>query len=93
MDIAPEPRSERIDLRITPAAKQMLQRAAHARNKSLTEFLLDSGLHAAHGALLDRQVFMLDPTQWDAFSRALDTPPQENPGLRALLARKPAWEA
>jgi uncharacterized protein (DUF1778 family) len=87
-----ESRSERVDLRMTPSAKQMLQQAATAANKTLTEFLLDKGMQAAYDTLADRRVFMLDEKQWDAFMAALDAPPADNPRLRALLARTPAWE-
>ena len=87
-----ESRSERVDLRMTPTAKQMLQQAATVANKTLTEFLLDSGLHAAHDTLADRRAFLLDARQWDTFNALLDAPPADNPALRALLARKPAWE-
>jgi uncharacterized protein (DUF1778 family) len=87
-----QPRSERVDLRMTPAAKRTLQRAAAIRNKTLTEFLLDTGLNAAHDALADRRVFHLDAKRWNAFMQALSQPPKDNPRLRKLLARKPAWE-
>lgn len=87
-----ESRSERVDLRMTPSAKQTLQQAASATNKTLTEFLLDTGLHAAYDTLADRRVFVLDKERWDEFMAALDAPPEDNPRLRALLARKPAWE-
>ena len=36
---------------MTPAAKRTLQRAADGKNKTLTEFLLDTGLTAAFDAL------------------------------------------
>ena len=88
-----EGRSERVDLRMTRSAKQTLQRAAAVTNKTLTEFLLDSGLRAAHDTLADRRTFVLDDRRWSAFMAALDAPPTDNPRLRALLARKPAWEA
>jgi uncharacterized protein (DUF1778 family) len=42
-----EARSERVDLRMTVSAKNTLQQAASVANKTLTEFLLDSGLTAA----------------------------------------------
>jgi uncharacterized protein (DUF1778 family) len=84
-------RSERLDLRMTPAAKRTLQRAAAVTNKTVTEFLLDSGLTAAVDALADRRVFQLDDKRWDAFMAALDNPPKDNPGLRRLLAHKPVW--
>jgi uncharacterized protein (DUF1778 family) len=84
-------RSERLDLRMTPAAKRTLQRAAAVTNKTVTEFLLDSSLKAAMDALADRRVFQLDDKRWDAFMSALAKPPKDNPGLRRLLAHKPAW--
>jgi uncharacterized protein (DUF1778 family) len=93
MAMTPESRSERVDLRMTPSAKQTLQQAASSKNKTLTEFLLDTGLHAAYDTLADRRVFVLDQQRWDAFMAALDAPPADNPRLRTLLARKPAWEA
>jgi uncharacterized protein (DUF1778 family) len=92
MPITPEGRSERVDLRMTPTAKQILQHAANASNTTVTEFLLHSGLHAAYDALADRRAFVLDPQHWDEFVALLDAPPGDNPRLRALLTRKPAWE-
>ena len=92
MSTTSESRSVRVDLRMTPSAKDVLQKAATATNKTLTEFLLDSGLHAAHDALADRRMFVLDERQWNEFTAALDAPPADNPRLRALLDRKPIWE-
>lgn len=92
MTQATEARSERVDLRMTPAAKRTLQRAAAVTNKTLTEFLLDTGLSAAFDTLADRRVFQLDQKRWDAFMLALVARPKNNPRLRKLLARKPAWE-
>jgi uncharacterized protein (DUF1778 family) len=86
-------RSERVDLRMTPAAKRTLQQAATVRNKTLTEFLLDTGLNAAFDALADRRVFKLDAKRWGQFMAALAKPPKGNPRLRKLLARKPKWKA
>jgi uncharacterized protein (DUF1778 family) len=88
-----ETRSERVDLRMTPAAKRTLLQAAAAANKTLTEFLLDSGMHAAFNTLADRRTFVLDDAAWRAFTAELDRPPADNPGLRDLLRRKPPWEA
>lgn len=87
-----EARSERVDLRMSPSAKRTLQRAAAAKHKTLSEFLLDSGINAAHETLADRRVFILDDKQWAEFMHALDNPPKDNPGLRRLLAHKPRWK-
>jgi uncharacterized protein (DUF1778 family) len=93
MATTPDSRSERVDLRMTPAAKRTLMQAAAAEHKTLTEFLLDRGLQAAFDTLADRRTFVLDAERWDAFMAELDRPPADNPQLRQLLARRPAWEA
>jgi uncharacterized protein (DUF1778 family) len=92
MNETTETRSERVDLRMTPSAKRTLTKAAAISNKTLTEFLLDSGLNAAFDTLADRRVFQLDQARWDAFMAALAAPPKDNVRLRRLLARKPAWD-
>jgi uncharacterized protein (DUF1778 family) len=92
MDDFSEIRSERVDLRMTPSAKRTLQQAAALTHKTLTEFLLDSGLNSAFDTLAYRRVLRVDDASWKAFMAALDAPPKSNPRLRKLLARKPAWE-
>jgi uncharacterized protein (DUF1778 family) len=67
-------RSEKLDLRLTPGAKQTLQRAAAVANRSVTDFVLESALASAAATLADRQSFHLDPEQWEAFVAALDAP-------------------
>jgi uncharacterized protein (DUF1778 family) len=84
--------SERVYLRMAPTAKQTLQRAAAATNKTLAEFLLDAGLNAALDAVEPRRVLQLDDKRWNAFMAALAAPPKTNPKLRKLLARKAIWE-
>lgn len=91
MSEAAEARTERVDLRMAPAMKRTLQMAASVSGKTVSEFLLDSSLTAAYETLADRRVFRLDDAQWDAFEKALDAPPAENPGLGKLLAHKPLW--
>ena len=78
-------RSEKLDLRLTPGAKQTLQRAAAAAQRSVTDFVLESALASAAETLADRRSFQLDPEQWDAFMAALDAPPQLHPRLARLL--------
>ena len=78
-------RSEKLDLRLTPGAKQTLQRAAAAAQRSVTDFVLESALASAAETLADRRSFGLDPEQWEAFVAALDAPPQLHPRLARLL--------
>ncbi|WP_058556665.1 DUF1778 domain-containing protein [Thiohalocapsa sp. ML1] len=76
---APPPnavRSEKLDLRLTPAAKRTLQAAAAAARRSVSDFVLDSALSRAEETLADRRLFGLDAERWEAFLAALDAPPR-----------------
>ncbi|MBK1644534.1 hypothetical protein CKO25_07670 [Thiocapsa imhoffii] len=81
----PTPRTEKLDLRLTPAAKRTLQTAAVATRRSVSEFVLESALARAQETLADRQRFGLDAEQWAAFQAALDAPPRPVPRLARLL--------
>ena len=78
-------RSEKLDLRLTPGAKQTLQRAAAAAQRSVSEFVLESALASAAETLADRQSFQLDGEQWEAFVAALDAPSRVHLRLVRLL--------
>ena len=84
-------KSARIDLRMTPAAKSLLEQAAAVRHKSVSEFLLDHALTAAQETLADRRLFLLNDDQWAEFNRRLDAPPHVNQGLIDLTAHTPPW--
>ena len=87
-----KPKEERIDLRVSATAKALLQRAAASRQKSVTEFVLDSAQTAAAEALADRREFLLDKKQWAAFLEALDAKPKKKPRLEKLLKTRSAFE-
>jgi uncharacterized protein (DUF1778 family) len=78
-------KTERIDVRASGPVKQMLQEAARASHKTVSEFLLDAGVTAAAQALADRRRFALDEAQWKALQEALDRPVQSKPRLKKLL--------
>jgi uncharacterized protein (DUF1778 family) len=85
-------RTEKVDLRVTAAAKRILQTAARASNRSVSEFVLESALARAEEALPDRQHFGLDAEQWALFQTALDAPPQPLPRLAQLLSERSPFE-
>ena len=78
-------KTERIDVRASTLTKQLLQDAARASHKNVSEFLLDAGVTAATQTLADRRQFVLDETQWQAFQEALDRPVQNKTRLKSLL--------
>jgi uncharacterized protein (DUF1778 family) len=85
-------RTEKLDLRLTPSAKRVLQSAATAARRSVSEFVLESALSRAEETLPDRQRFGLDPARWAAFQAALDAPPHPAPRLRKLLQKPSVFE-
>lgn len=85
MNLDQDAKSERIDIRTTPRVKRVLQDAAAAKNKTVTEFMLDVALTEAAELHANQRLFVLDGQQWDAFMAALDAPAKPRPRLEALL--------
>jgi uncharacterized protein (DUF1778 family) len=79
-------KTERIDVRASISVKQLLQQAALASHKSVSEFLLDAGVNAANQALSDRRHFVLEEEQWADFLAVLDRPVQTKTRLRRLIS-------
>ena len=81
----PSSKTQRVDLRVSPAAKNMIQAAAQVQDKTVSEFLLDSGLASAAETLAERRVFILDDAGWAKFQAALDAPLRARPRLARLM--------
>ena len=88
----PITRSEKLDLRLTPTAKQTLQKAAAAVQRSVSDFVLESALARAEETLADRRHFGLNAEQWEAFMLALDAEPRELPRIKRLFSEPSIFE-
>lgn len=88
----PMTRSEKLDLRLTPTAKQMLYTAAVAAHRSVSEFVLESAIARAEETLAERQRFGLNAEQWEAFMAALNAPPRPLPRLERLFQEPSIFE-
>ena len=80
-------RTEKLDVRLSPDAKRKLRAAADIREKSVSEFVLDSALTAADEALLDRRRIVLGPEEWERFLSGLDEPPKPNERLERFFGK------
>ena len=87
-----ETRNEKVEMRLTKSAKQILQTAASAMHRSVSEFVLESALARAEETLPDRQRFGLTAEQWEAFQTALAAPPRPAPRLARLLTEPSVFE-
>lgn len=85
--LAPERRTEKLDVRVTRAAKAKLQAAAAASHRTMSDFVMESALSKADEMLVDRRIFGLNSQKWKAFQAALDAPVRPLPKLKALLEK------
>jgi uncharacterized protein (DUF1778 family) len=81
-----------LNIRIKPELRGLIDRAAELAGKNRTDFVLDAARHAAEDALMDRTVFMVDPTAYAEFLARLDAPPRPNARLRRALQTRAPWE-
>ena len=86
------PKRQTLNIRIRPEDRELIDRAARARGKNRTDFILDAARGAAESALLDQTVFIVGPDAFDAFLARLDAPPRPNDRLRETMRRPAPWE-
>lgn len=87
-----ETRDEKLDLRLPSTVKRVLQMAAAAGHRSLSQFVLESALSRAEETLPDRQHFGLNAEEWKKFQAALDAPPRKLPRIEKLLREPSIFE-
>ena len=85
-------RTAKLDLRLSPEAKEKLQAAASLSRRSVSEFVLESALVRAEETLTDRSRFGLDAGRWKAFLAALDAPSRDLPRLNRLFQEPSVFE-
>jgi uncharacterized protein (DUF1778 family) len=86
------PRRDTLNLRIKPADRGLIDRAATLTGKTRTDFVLEAARRAAEEALLDRTVFAVSPEAHAAFLARLDETPKPNERLRRTMQTVPPWE-
>lgn len=80
-------RKERLEARISPAQKRILERAASLRGTSLTDFVLTSAQEAATKTIKDFEILSLCDEAREVFINALMNTPAPNEALRAAADR------
>lgn len=87
--VKPTPlKEDRIYVRLSPAQKQLVTRAALTRHLTTSQFVMQASLDKAEEVLAEQTVFYLTPEQWEAFQARLDEPPRDIPALRKLFAEE-----
>lgn len=88
---AAKPRRETLNLRIPPAERTLIDRAAQSAGKTRTDFILEAARRAAEDALLDRTLTSVSPQAYAAFLARLDAPAQPNERLRKTMQAPQPW--
>ncbi len=88
-----EPHDTAINVRMSARTRSLIDTAASLLGKTRSEFITESARRHAVDVLLDQRLFILEPEGFAAFEKALDDPPAPDERLKALVKKKPLWEA
>lgn len=83
---------ETLNLRIRPEERALIDRAAKAKGKNRTDFVLEAARNAAEEALLDQALIVVSSKAYTAFLARLDMPPQPNERLRKTMQTPAPWD-
>jgi uncharacterized protein (DUF1778 family) len=81
-------KDERLQIRVKPDEKRLLERAAEAAHLSVSAFVVAAAAERAESVLAERQVVVLAPAAAEAFSVALTRPGEVNDRLAVALKRR-----
>lgn len=86
------PPSVTVNIRMQSHIRDMIDKAARARGKSRSDFLVEAAQQAAQATSLDQIHFKLTSAQWKKFNAALDAHPRKSKGIRNLVHTRSPWE-
>jgi uncharacterized protein (DUF1778 family) len=80
-------REKRLEARVTSDQKRLIQRAAHLRGTSITDFIVAKLQEAATETIREFETLNLRDEARDRFVQALLNPPEPNEAAKAAAAR------
>ncbi|HEY3377653.1 MAG TPA: DUF1778 domain-containing protein [Armatimonadota bacterium] len=80
-------RTERLDCRIAPSQKRLLERAAEKLGLRLTDFVVSTLAMAAQEVVREDEPIRLSRADWDIFVASLEEDRPVSPRLAAAVAR------
>lgn len=81
-----------LNMRIKPATRNLIDRAAELLGKTRTDFMLEASERRAEEVLLDRVIFTVTPEIHAEYLARLDAPAQPNERLRRTMSTKAPWD-
>jgi len=83
---------ETLNIRIKPDVRNLIDRAAKAKGKNRTDFILDAAQAAAEDVLVDSALLTVDRQTYDWFVARLDAPPKPNERLVKTMRSAVSWD-
>ncbi len=81
-----------INMRVDSNKRNLIDMAAAMLGSDRTSFILDAACRHAEDVILDKRMFFIDNSAFDAFERALENNPiGDNKCLMTLLQRPKRW--
>jgi len=81
-----------LNIRIKARQRRLIEEAAKATEKTVSDFVREVAVREAQNTLLDQTAIYFTDAAWQEFTTALDAEPGDNPRLRDLMSRTPTWE-
>jgi len=81
-----------LNIRIKPEDRGLIDRAAKARGKNRTDFILGAARLAAEDVLLDQAIIAVTPQAYAKFIAQLDLPPRPNKRLLKTMRTPAPWD-
>jgi len=78
--------SARINLRTSPEAKALIERAAAIMGSTVSSFMLQNAYEAARRIVADKDTLMLSQQAFEAFVATCESPPEPTEALCKLMA-------
>lgn len=79
-------KTERLNLRIMPQSKRLIEQAAALEHATPTDFILRTIVEKAEQVVAEQYHFSLDEENWEKLCQALDGPARDIPALRKLAS-------
>ena len=81
-----------LNMRIKPATRNLIDRAAEVLGKTRTDFMLEASERRAEEVLLDRTVFTVSAEIYAEYLARLDEPAKPNERLTRTMTTKAPWD-
>ncbi len=85
-------KKERIDLRLSPDDKSLIEEAAAMENLTITQFMVASAAKRAEVVIERHKRLVLNEDSWNLVMQAINNPPMPNERLKRAAKRLQSME-